>query len=111
MEQQKLPNATTVLILGIISIVTCCCYGIVGIIIGIVGLSLYKKDNLLYQQNPSLYTDYNNLKTGRILCIIGIIISALYVICLIITYSWLGWDTFGNQQLMMQRLDELKRSY
>lgn len=31
MEQQKLPNATIILVLGILSIVTCCCYGIVGL--------------------------------------------------------------------------------
>ena len=47
MDQQKLPNATAVLVLGILSIVTCCCYGIPGIVAGIIGLVLYKKDNAL----------------------------------------------------------------
>ena len=36
MEQQKLPNATLILVFGIISIVTCCCYGIIGLIFGVV---------------------------------------------------------------------------
>lgn len=108
MEQQKLPNATTVLILGIVSIVTCCCYGVVGIIIGIIGLNLYKKDNLLYQQNPAIYTDYNNLKTGRILCIIGIILSILFIIYIVSFYSYFGWETFGNQELMMEKLREMQ---
>ena len=36
MEKQKLPNATAVLVLGIASILTCCCYGIIGLILGIV---------------------------------------------------------------------------
>lgn len=108
MEQQKLPNSTAVLILGIASIVTCCCYGIVGLIVGIIGLSLYKKDNLLYQQNPGQYSDFNNLNTGRILCIIGIILSALYIIITVATYSYLGWDTFGNQELLMEKIKEMQ---
>ncbi|WP_435524383.1 CCC motif membrane protein [Chryseobacterium indoltheticum] len=56
MNQQKLPNATAVLVLGIVSIVGCCCYGVLGLIAGIIGLVLYKKDNALYQSNPTLYS-------------------------------------------------------
>ena len=33
--KQQLPNATLVLIFGIASIVTCFCYGILGLIFGI----------------------------------------------------------------------------
>ena len=43
----KLPNATTVLVMGIISILGCCCYGIIGIVCGIIGLVLAKKDTAL----------------------------------------------------------------
>ena len=64
MENQKLPNATAVLILGIFSILTCCCYGIISIILGAIGLVLANKDAKLYAENPSAYTNYNNLKIG-----------------------------------------------
>ena len=37
-EKEKLPNATSVLVLGIGSIITCCCYGFIGIILGAIGL-------------------------------------------------------------------------
>lgn len=107
MNQQKLPNGTTVLVLGIVSIVSCCCYGIVGLITGIVGLSLYKKDHALYQQNPSLYSDYSNLKTGRILCIIGIVLSALYIVYMIVLLSTVGMDALTNPDLMRQRMEQL----
>ena len=40
MENQKLPNATAVLILGILSIITCCCYGIFSVILGSLGIVL-----------------------------------------------------------------------
>ena len=34
--QQQLPNSTAVLVLGIISIVGCFCYGILGLILGLI---------------------------------------------------------------------------
>lgn len=108
MNQQKLPNATAVLILGIVSIVGCCCYGLLGLIAGIIALVLYNKDNALYQQNPTLYSDYNNLKTGRILSIIGISLSALYLLAIIISGFALGWDALTNQELMQERLQDLQ---
>ena len=47
MENQKLPNATAVLILGIFSILICCCYGIFSIILGVVALVLANKDTII----------------------------------------------------------------
>lgn len=108
MNQQKLPNATAVLVLGIVSIVGCCCYGLLGLIAGIIALVLYNKDNALYQQNPTLYSDYNNLKTGRILSIIGIALSALYILTIIIIGFTLGWDALTNQELMQERLQDFQ---
>ena len=61
MEKQKLPNGTLILILGILSIITCCCYGI-GLILGIIALVLAKKDIVLYATNPELYSDYKKCK-------------------------------------------------
>ncbi len=49
----NLPNATASLVLGIISIVGAFCYGIVGVICGIIGLVLANKDRKLYQAFPS----------------------------------------------------------
>lgn len=95
MEQQKLPNAQTVLILGIVSIVgTCCCSGLVGIICGFIALNYYKKDNQLYLANPNAYTDYNNLSTGRILAIVGIVLGALQILYTIYILATLGVDGY-----------------
>ena len=46
------PNSNAVLVLGIISIATFWCYGIVGIVTGIIALALSGKANAAYQQNP-----------------------------------------------------------
>lgn len=90
MENQKLPNANAVLILGILSIITCCCWGIVGVILGVIALVLAKKDTALYSENPSLYTNFNNLNTGKILAIIGIVLSAIDLIWTIYSLIFIG---------------------
>lgn len=105
MEEQKLPNATAVLILGICSIVTCCCYGL-GILLGIVGLVISKKDVALYNLNPTYYINYSNLKTGRILCIIGIILTAIYLLLIVWLVITFGWDTLQDQELLKQRMTD-----
>ena len=107
MNQQKLPNATTVLVLGIVSIVTCCCYGIVSLITGGIGLYLAKKDEALYQANPELYSDYQNLKTGKILSIIGIVLGLLYFVYMIFLISTLGIDALTDPELMQQRMKDM----
>ncbi len=104
---QKLPNSTTVLVLGIVSIVFCWCYGVVGLITGIIGLNLYKKDKALYESNPSIYQDFGTLNTGRILCIVGLVLSALYVVYVIFLISALGMDALTNPQLMQERMREM----
>ncbi len=76
--QQALPNATAVLVLGILSLVIC----FIGLVLGIIGLVLANKDLRLYRMSPELYTagSYNNLKAGRTCAIIGLAIQALFVI-------------------------------
>ena len=78
-QQIPLPNATAVLVLGIVSIVGCACYGLVGLICSIIALVLAKKDLQLYASNPEAYTaaSYGNLKSGRICAIVGLSLSAL----------------------------------
>jgi uncharacterized membrane protein len=107
MEQRKLPNATGVLVLGILSILTCCCYGIISIILGAVGMYLAKKDIALYAENPELYSNYGNVKTGRILCIIGIVLGAIYLLMMVWAIMTFGFDGLQNPELMQERMREL----
>lgn len=84
--QQPLPNATASLVLGIISIVGMFCYGIVGLVCGIIGLVLANKDKDLYELEPERYaaTSYNSSNAGRICSIIGIVLSSLVLLFIII---------------------------
>jgi hypothetical protein len=102
MEQEKLPNSTIVLILGIVSIISCCCYGL-GLIFGIPGIILANKDTALYKQNPEIYTGYSNIRTGRILSIIGVVLSALYLIAIISLYIALGEEGLLEMQQEMMK--------
>ncbi|MFD1552009.1 DUF4190 domain-containing protein [Putridiphycobacter roseus] len=81
---KALPNATAVLVLGILSIVTCIAYGVVGLILGIIALVLSKKDKEMYLTNPTAYeVSYKNSKAGKVCAIIGVSLSALFFIYLI----------------------------
>jgi cbb3-type cytochrome oxidase subunit 3 len=91
MEKRKLPNAIAVLVLGILSILTCWCYGIVGLILGVVALVLAAQDMKKYNENPELYTDVSNVNIGRILAIIGISLSTIFLALVIYLFS-LGAD-------------------
>ncbi len=102
MEKRSLPNATAVLVLGILSIITCCCYGIIGLILGIIAIILAKKDLALYKENPDLYVNFSNLKTGRILAIIGVVLSAIYIVYMIVILTTVGME--GIQEMQQEML-------
>jgi|688.fasta_scaffold246366_2 hypothetical protein len=101
-KQEELPNHMVVMILGILSILTCCCWGIPGLIMGIVALLLAAKSKKLIEENPGSYTSgsIKNLNTGRICAIVGISFSAfyfIYVIALVFSggmeaLSTMPWD-------------------
>lgn len=76
-RRPSLPNATAVLVLGIMSIPTSFCYGFIGITLGIIALLLAKKDLKLYKENPDFFSGYENLNSGRICAIIGLSIGSV----------------------------------
>ena len=106
MENQKLPNATAVLVLGILSVLTCWCYGIIGIVLGIVALFLAKKDIALYKESPEKFNNYSNLNTGRVLAIIGLVLSILTIVFFIWILNIVGMDALKDEDLMRERIQE-----
>lgn len=69
------------LVCGICSIVFCCCYGIVGVILGIIAIILSGKSTRLNSGYSS-----SMAKAGKICGIIGLILGALYFIYVIIAF-------------------------
>ena len=83
---KKVPNNVGILVLGICSIFPgCVCYGVPGIVCGIIALVLSSKANKLIQANPGMYDDSSKqlVKAGRICAIIGLSLSILFFLFLI----------------------------
>jgi M penetrans paralogue family 26 len=81
-QKQVLPNSSAVLVLGILSIASCWCYGFLGVIFGVLSLILAGKGKKIFDENPSLYTEssYKNLNAGKVCAIIGLCISGIIVL-------------------------------
>ncbi len=106
MEQRELPNSTLILVFGILSIVGCCCYGIAGIIFGIIALVMSKRAMEIYNTDPQLYTGYNNVKTGKILAIIGLVLSGISILITIVSLI-----VFGGMEGVEEMQREILREY
>jgi hypothetical protein len=98
----SLPNASAILALGILSILFCCCYGLTGLIMGIIALVLADKAGKLYRATPGFYSviSYRNMQAGKICAIIGVCLSTLFflffLMCLLLGLSM---DAFKNHSL------------
>ena len=83
-KRNELSTATAALICGILSILGGLCYGIGGLIMGIVALAVSNKDNELLKADPEGYSDAGNLKAGRICAKIGISLFVIWLLFLIV---------------------------
>jgi len=104
MEKQTLPNSTLILVFGILSILGCCCYGVLGIIFAIVAMVMAKKATAIHNENPELYTGFQNVKTGKILAIIGLILSIIYLVYVIFIFATVGME--GIQEMQQEILKQ-----
>lgn len=103
--KEKLPNNIIVLILGIISMPLCFCYGI-GIITGTIGIVLAQKDLKFYRENPERYEGLGNVQAGKVMSIIGIVLSVLFLLIIVWMISIVGMDAVGNEALMTERIQD-----
>ena len=103
----QLPNSTAVLVLGILSIVSCWCFGLVGLIMGIIALVMAGKAKKDYIDNFGRYSEasYKNMNAGKICAIIGTCLSGLYLAFYIVYFLIIGtiassvipWKEIFNQ--------------
>lgn len=98
MEQQKLPNVTLGLVLAILSFLCCCFAGIPGALVAAVAFFILRKDEKKYIENPEIYSNYSQLKTAKIVAIIGMVIGVLYFLLSIYNiYQMGGWEAYMEQ--------------
>jgi len=108
--QVKLPNSTTVLVLGIASIPMCCCINIASLAISIIAIVLYNKDKALYLANPQAYTpgSYSNLKAGNVCAIVGLILSVISLLFTIWFALQFGWEVLWDPEAMKEAVESLQ---
>ena len=107
LEKQNLPNATTSLVLGILSLVTCICYGIIGLPLGIIALVLGNKAIKEYNLNPENYKNVSNATGGKITGIIGIILNSIFILVIVWFFYKIGLETLQDPALLEQRVNEI----
>ena len=84
MKKKDLPNATAVLVLGILSLVFCWCYGFVGLVLGILAVAIASGPRRAYLEH---------LSAGRVCGIVGICVAlavVAFVILMILGVTALG---------------------
>ena len=106
--KEKLPKSTASLILGIFSIITCFCYGLPGLILGIIGFIQGKQAIAINNENPDMYEGVGNAKAGKVMSIIGIVFAVIYLIAIIWIVSYFGIETLKNPELLQEKLQELQ---
>ncbi|MFA7444425.1 MAG: CCC motif membrane protein [Flavobacteriaceae bacterium] len=91
MNQSKLPADPLSIILGITALVVivggCCCYGLTvfaALALSIVGLVAANRSLSEYKANPEAYSrnSRGNVLTGRVLNIIAVVLSGIYILIL-----------------------------
>lgn len=103
MGMEQLPNATAALVLGIVSIALCWCYGIVGLITGIIAVVIGSKAMKAHALEPGRYTEgsFKNAQAGKVCGIIGLALSALmflYLVFMIVIYGFGAFAMFDVMQ-------------
>ena len=103
--KEKLPHSQAALILGISSIITaCCCYGVVGIILGVIGIMQANKAVAVHNQDPDLYTGINNANTGKTTSVIGVVLGVIVVIVYLYILN------SGQYDIIMEQYQEMLES-
>lgn len=104
-QKRSLPNATATLVLGILSLLSCFCYGFPGMLFAGIALAISVKPMKMYKAEPDLYSDYGNLRAGRIMAIIGLVLSLLFIITLISLIAIFGY----NPEALEEYLQDMQR--
>ncbi len=106
MEQQKLPNVTIAIVLAIVSYICCCFGGLPGAIMAGIAFILVRNDEKKYKASPESYSNYSQLKTAKILAIIGLVIGLLYLFWTYYQISSMGgWDAY------MEKVQEMSEQW
>lgn len=90
-QQEQLPQASTILVLGILSIVFSGLLG-VGLVLGIVALVLASRSMQTFGANSARYlpSTVSSVRAGKVCAIVGTCISGLYLLYALVALVFLG---------------------
>jgi hypothetical protein len=108
MENQTPSNGIAALVLGILSILTCICYGVIGLPLGIIAFFLGRGAEREFRNNQDIYISAGNATAGKILGIIGIVLNIIMILMIVWVFNEIGWDAFGDPELMRERIEALQ---
>lgn len=93
-ELESIPGAGWILFIAILSLQFYLYYGVVGIISGMLGLSFATVKKNEFIESPGKYSSgsYSVLKAGRIISIVGLVISSFYALIFILERIDLGFQ-------------------
>jgi len=101
--KEKLPNEILIIVLGIFGYLCCCFLGF-GLIPSAAAFFLARSSEKLYAANPEVYENVSQIKTGKIIAIIAIVLNLLYIIRIVYVIATGDWEASMQQsrELMEQ---------
>lgn len=103
-QSRNLPNAALIIVFGSLSIIGCCFYFYVALVLGLVALYLAHKSTKIYNEDPHNYDNFPIVTVGKVLAIIGIVMNLLALAFVIWAVTTFGWDVIQDQELFQQEL-------
>jgi|UniRef100_UPI0040478305 hypothetical protein len=103
MERQPLQYSTLIYVLAILGLPLCCCAGF-GILPAGIAYFIARSELKKFYLNPELYSNQDNIYTGKIIALIVMIINALYLGYIIYILYSLGWEVLQDPALLQERL-------
>ncbi|WP_027076863.1 CCC motif membrane protein [Maribacter antarcticus] len=96
MTTKKLPNATAVYLLALLSICVFCFAGI-GVIPAVISYLLAGKSEKIYVANPESYSNFSTIKKGKIIAIVALVLNLMIMGIAIWTLTTIGWDAWSDE--------------
>jgi len=95
-ERRNLPNAVLIIVLGIFGYLCCCVLG-AGIIPAGIAFFLARQSENEYKENPDQYLNYDQIKTGKIVALIALILNVLMIIRVVYVLTTGDWELMRDE--------------
>lgn len=99
-ETQKLQHSNLIYGLSILALL-CCCFAGFGALPAGIAYYLALSELNKYYANPEMYTNQDNIYTGKIIALVALAINILYFAYTAYSIYTIGWDVLMEQSQQM----------